>query len=239
MPPVETLSGLPAPFWFIEFFKILGFVLHSIPMHLWLVGLPMGLFLLLIGGPNARYFAKRLLKSLPVITAIGINLGVVPFLFVQTAYYKAFYPASILTAVHWMSLILLVLIAYASLYFCSFSVGKKSVIKPLLFGLLATVCFVAAGLIFSSTWTLMSDPNAWPVIWSKTQIAGAVTGLGTYWNNPAVFVRFISIVGLGFITLSFWLVFDAVVLSPQKTALSFEEEYALLEAEEARKAQEA
>ena len=42
MTPVDiySLNGLPAPYWFIQLFKVLGFILHSIPMHLWLTGLP-------------------------------------------------------------------------------------------------------------------------------------------------------------------------------------------------------
>ena len=97
---VNELSGLPAPYWFIQLFKVLGFILHSIPMHLWLAGLPIGLFLLMIGGVNAKTFAKRLLKQLPVVMAFGVNLGIVPLLFIQVAYYKVFYPATIFMAAH-------------------------------------------------------------------------------------------------------------------------------------------
>ena len=31
--------ALPAPYWFIEFFKCLGFTLHAVPMNLWYAGL--------------------------------------------------------------------------------------------------------------------------------------------------------------------------------------------------------
>jgi hypothetical protein len=30
--------GYPTPFWFIEFFKVLGFSLHVGPMNLWYAG---------------------------------------------------------------------------------------------------------------------------------------------------------------------------------------------------------
>ena len=38
-------------------------------------------------------------QDMPVIVAVGINLGIVPLLFIQVAYYKFFYPATILMAV--------------------------------------------------------------------------------------------------------------------------------------------
>ncbi|MDO4586143.1 MAG: hypothetical protein Q4C95_02480 [Planctomycetia bacterium] len=212
MTPVENAVGLPAPFWFIELFKILGFLLHSIPMHIWLVGLPLAVMLLLIGGQNAKRFSRRLFKQFPIVIALGINFGIVPLLFVQTAYYKAFYPSTILMAIHWMAILLLVMIAYYLLYSCSFLIENPSKRWTLILGTVASCCFIACGLIFSSAWTLMASPSDWGDIWEKTSIGGAVTGLGTYWDNPLVYYRFGSVIGLAFLTMAFWVAFDSVVL---------------------------
>ena len=40
MPTIDAteLPALPAPFWFIQFFKVLGFTLHAVPMNLWYAG---------------------------------------------------------------------------------------------------------------------------------------------------------------------------------------------------------
>ena len=218
MNPVDpaTLSGLPAPYWFIQFFKILGFALHSIPMHLWLVGLPLALLLLLIGGPNAKRFARRLLAQLPILMALGINFGIVPLLFIQTAYYKAFYPATILTAWHWLGIIPLVLIAYYLLYAVSALSGDGHRWRPILYGIAASFCLIAVGLIFASAWGLMASPERWPEIWGAKSNAAAANGLGTNWGDMTVYLRFAAIVGLGFLTVSTWAVFDAWFLDSGK-----------------------
>ena len=210
MPPVDstTLTGLPAPYWFVQFFKILGFILHSIPMHHWLVGLPLALLLLLIGGPNAKRFARRLLAQLPILMALGINFGIVPLLFIQTAYPKAFYPATILMAWHWLGILPMVLIAYYSLYRVSAQASEGKRWRPVLLGLFASLLLVAVGLIFSSAWSFMASPESWPEVWRTKSVAAAASGLGTHWRDPVVYFRFAQIIGLAFLTLSCWSLFD-------------------------------
>ena len=46
-----SAAGIPAPFWFVEFFKVLGFTLHMVPMNLWYAGLLVALGLHLRGTP--------------------------------------------------------------------------------------------------------------------------------------------------------------------------------------------
>ena len=53
---------------------------------------------------------------MPVIVAVGVNLGVVPLLFIQLAYYKVFYPATILMAWFWLGIIMLLIPAYYGVY---------------------------------------------------------------------------------------------------------------------------
>ncbi|MGI5831806.1 MAG: hypothetical protein ACOX6D_04645 [Thermoguttaceae bacterium] len=216
---IYSLNGLPAPYWFIQLFKVLGFILHSIPMHLWLAGLPLALILLLIGGANGKTFARRLLKQMPIIMAFGINLGIVPLLFIQVAYYKVFYPATILMAWHWLGILALVLPAYYLLYLTGALVDSGQKWRPALSGLVASVLLVAAGLIFTGAWTLMSAPESWPELWRAKSLAGAATGFGSNWSDPVVFLRFVSICGLALLTVTFWLLFDSHVLFTQKKSV--------------------
>lgn len=213
---VSSLNGLPAPYWFIQLFKVLGFVFHSVPMHLWLAGLPIGLFLLLIGGVNAKRFARRLLKQMPIIMAFGVNLGIVPLLFIQVAYYKVFYPATILMAWHWLGIGLLVLPAYYLLYITSGLVDAGHKWRPILTGTLASVFLVGAGLIFAGAWSLMAAPDAWPELWRSKSTAAAATGLASNWRDPVVFLRIVSIFGLAILTVTFWALFDAWFLFAAK-----------------------
>ena len=187
MTPVDiySLNGLPAPYWFIQLFKVLGFILHSVPMHLWLAGLPIAIILLLIGGINGQVFARRLLKQMPVIMAMGINLGIVPLLFIQAAYYKVFYPSTILIAWHWLGILALVLPAYYLLYLTASLVDAGRKWLPALSGCGASLLLVSAGLIFASAWTLMASPESWTELWRTKSVAGAATGLGSYYAYKA------------------------------------------------------
>src|SRR5574341_1198458 len=104
--------GSPAPFWFLEFFKVLGFTLHLIPMHVWYAGLLVVAILSVWGGPSGRRLRNRLLAAMPFVVAIGVNLGIVPLLFTQVAYYRVYYPAGILMAWPWFGVIILLTLAY-------------------------------------------------------------------------------------------------------------------------------
>lgn len=211
MEPVDVgaLGAVPAPIWFVVLFKTLGYLLHSVPMQLWLVGLPLALFLLLIGGPNAKACSRRFFGQLPIIMALGINLGIVPLLFIQTAYGRAFYPTTILTAWHWFGIIPLVLIAYYLIYATAGWSKRGYKWRPILTGLGASLLLAAVGLIFAATWTLLAAPDDWPRLWAAKSTAAAATGLGTAWSNPVLYLRFAQVVGLGFLTFSCWILIDA------------------------------
>ena len=120
-----TSAGVPAPFWFVQFFKALGFTLHMVPMNLWYAGLLIALWLHVRGGEHGRRFAGRLLRQMPIIVAVGVNFGIVPLLFIQLAYYKVFYPATILMAWYWLGIIVLLIPAYYGVYAYAFGLGDR------------------------------------------------------------------------------------------------------------------
>src|SRR6058998_2698786 len=93
--------GLPAPYWFLVFFKVLGFLLHIGPMNLWYAGTILAMLMRWRGCEHAQRWSARLMRQMPVVIALGVNFGIVPLLFVQTAYYKVFYPATILMGWPW------------------------------------------------------------------------------------------------------------------------------------------
>ncbi|MHB1034304.1 MAG: hypothetical protein ACYC0Y_06625 [Pirellulales bacterium] len=66
MPPQSLLApatpdGLPAPFWFVDLFKVLGFTLHAVPMNLWYAGVVLAMLAGCCGGEHARRAAARLM----------------------------------------------------------------------------------------------------------------------------------------------------------------------------------
>ncbi len=76
-----------------------------------------------VGSQHGRRFSARLMTQMPVIVAMGVNLGIVPLLFVQVGYAKIFYPATILMAWFWLAVIGVLIPAYYGVYVYAFGLG--------------------------------------------------------------------------------------------------------------------
>lgn len=226
----ESLPAVPAPFWFTQFFKVLGFVLHMLAMNLWFAGIPLILLMFVFGRKFGKRFAKRLFSQLPIIMAFGINFGIVPLLFVQTVYYKPFYTATIMMAWHWIMIIPLVMIAYYAIYIAAFSVqNEKKTTQAFLAGLLAMGCLLTVAYVMVSAMSLMGRPETLAEIWRQgqsfagTDAAAATYGMENNAHEPTLWYRYGAMFGLAMTTVAFWTVFDAMVLIPKRKEKSSEE----------------
>lgn len=210
---VDTAAtvGLPAPHWFIQFFKVLGFTLHAVPMNLWYAGLLLALCLHLSRNQHARLFASRLIAQMPVIIAVGVNLGIVPLLFIQLAYYKFFYPATILMAWYWLAVIILLIPAYYGVYVYAWELqnGEKGIKGwRRAAGWVAALFFIAIGFIFANALSLMDHIDRWEEIWSKNNVAGAALGTGLNIGDPTLWPRWLLMFGLALGTTAVWVLVD-------------------------------
>ena len=206
--------GLPAPFWFIELFKVLGFTLHQTMMHLWYGGVPLAALLSLRRDPYAIRLRTRLLTAMPIIVAIGINLGVVPLLFTQVAYYRVFYPAGVLMAWAWLSVIALVTLAYYGVYLGAISVRSKW--RPRIgraAGWAAAGLFIATGFLFANNFSLMTNVRLWPELLMRTSVAGAPAGTALNTADPTLLPRWLMLFGLAVITTATFIAVDAAFLA--------------------------
>lgn len=209
--PASAL-GYPAAPWFLFTFKVLGFLLHLVPMSLWFAGLLAAMALHTFGGPLARRQSARLLRQMPVIVAFGINFGIVPLLFTQVLYHRVFYPATILMAWPWMSVIALLLVAYYGVYIVAGGLGpgrERLSAGRTLIGWIAALLFFSIGMNFTSAFHLMTDVAAWPDLWMRQEVAGAVLGIAAVHGEPAVLARFFMTFGLALMTTGAWFAFDA------------------------------
>ena len=221
---------LPAPLWFVMFFKVLGFVLHLIAMNIWFAGIPLILLTMIFGQKYGKRFAKRMLSQLPVIMAFGINFGIVPLLFLQTIFYRPFYTATILMAWHWIMVIPLVMISYYSIYVAAFSAKKENkVTQTFLAGLIASGCLLMVAYVMVNAMSLMGRPETMVGLWQQgqsfvgTDAAGATYGFGINSSDPSLLWRYGTMFGLAMTTVAFWTVFDAMVLIPKRKEKTPEE----------------
>lgn len=205
------LPPLPAPFWFIQFFKVLGFGLHMILMNLWYAGVPIAAGLWLSGHLHGRRLTARLIAQMPLIIAFGVNFGIVPLLFIQVAYGKFFYPATILMAWTWFSVFVLLTFAYYGIYLFAHGLKKHGENLPkgyLAAGWVSGVIFLVLGFIFTNTMSLMANVPAWPVLLQNHSIHGAALGTALNTGDRTLWPRWLMLFGLALTTLSVWIVAD-------------------------------
>lgn len=206
--------GLPAPFWLIEVLKVAGFSLHLVPMNLWYAGVVLAMILALGGGVYGKRFSGRLMVQMPVIIAMGVNFGIVPLLFIQVAYAKFFYPATVLMAWFWFSIILLLIAAYYGVYVYAFAVRGEAKGKPLsrrqrAAGWLSAAAFLTIGFFFANGMSLLANVKDWPQLWQDHSFAGAALGTALNVGDPSFWPRWLMLFGLALTTTGAWVAFDA------------------------------
>jgi hypothetical protein len=210
--------GFPAPFWFVEFFKVLGFTLHTVPMNLWYAGLVLAAIFGLFGSTHPRRLAHRLITAMPVVVALGVNLGIVPLLFTQVAYYKVFYPAGVLMAWPWFSVIVLLTLAYYGVYLYATSVRRDW--RPrlgLAAGWVSAILFVSIGFLFANNFSLMTNVAGWPALLHQTGVAGAPTGIALNTADPTLWPRWLMMFGLALTTVAAYIVVDTAFFAGQES----------------------
>jgi len=203
-------TPLPAPFWFIQVFKVLGFTLHAVPMNLWYAGILVVMLLYAFGSEHGRRFNARLMKQMPVIIAFGVNLGIVPLLFVQVAYHKVFYPATILMAWHWLLIIPMLAVAYYGVYWYVFGMRRAAGLSPVRVaaGWVSALLFIGIGFFFANAMSLMAHVQHWPELYAATQIDGAVLGNALNTADVSLWPRWLMMFGLALTTTAAWVVVD-------------------------------
>ncbi len=211
--------GYPAPYWFLVTLKVLGFTLHMGPMHLWFAGILLAMALARWGSAEAQRWSARLMRQMPVIIALGVNFGIVPLLFTQVAYYRVFYPATILMAWPWFSIIVLLTCAYYGVYIYSSGLKEGAQLTPLkrAAGWISALFFLVIGFLFSNGFSLMTNLDAWPQLWLSTSSAGAPLGTALNLADPTLLPRWLMMFGLALTTVAAYTVFDAGVFARRES----------------------
>lgn len=207
----ESPLGLPAPFWFLVSLKVIGFTMHSVPMNLWYAGILVAMLARISRNPYAVHWSARLMRQMPVIVALGVNFGIVPLLFLQVAYYRAFYPATVLTAWPWLSIIALLVVAYYGVYIYVGGLRDDTHVGHFrkAFGWLSAITFVFIGFLFANGLSLMTNVVGWPKIWASNQAAGAVLGTALNTGDPSLLPRWLMMFGLALTTAAAYATVDA------------------------------
>ncbi|HEX9780505.1 MAG TPA: hypothetical protein VGB20_04750 [bacterium] len=204
-----TPAGSPAPYWVLAGFKLLGFVLHMVPMHVWYAGMVLVAVCAFTRHAHAARLGRRLASAMPILIALGVNFGIVPLLFIQVAYYPVFYPATIMMGWFWFSVIPMLLAAYYGVYVYAGQV-RGGRVSPLgrAAGVVSAGLFLAIGFVFSNAFSLMADPARMLALYERTSVAGAVTGTGLNLADPTLFPRWLMMFGLAIMTTAVYILVE-------------------------------
>jgi hypothetical protein len=169
--------------WF-KLFLLAFFMVHILLMNI-MVGTG---FIALVTGLKGREenlpIQKDISKKLPVIFALAINFGVAPLLFLQVLYGRFIYVGFQLSAVYWLSIIAVLIIAYYCVYGYKFHFETLGIRRTWLMGT-AVAFLLMIGFVFSSSMTLMLNVKGWAAY------AGSPGGMLLNLSDPTLFPRYL------------------------------------------------
>ncbi|MBN2429846.1 MAG: hypothetical protein JXQ27_00150 [Acidobacteria bacterium] len=157
---IPTPDTIPVAWGFFQFLLLLTFPLHIILMNAMLGSAIIALYARFRTGESWTRLSEELAKVLPLIVAFTINFGVAPLLFVQVLYGQFIYTSSILMGVFWLSIILLLIVAYYCTYLFDFKFAALGQAGKWIIGL-AVLIFLGIAFLFSNNMTLMLRPEEW------------------------------------------------------------------------------
>ena len=186
---IPVVDGIPGPWGLLAALLYLTFVVHILLMNavvgVTLITLISSLRASLTPVQRADLHAQGTL--LPKGVAFVVNFGVPPFLFLQGIYGQYIYSSSILLGVWWLSVMLVVMLAYYGLYINMTTRGLTDKARTLALGL-AAVLLLWNAFIFVNNATLLQSPARWLVY--------AQDSSGTFLNlgDPQLFPRYLHII---------------------------------------------
>lgn len=200
LPPIDPIP-LPAPVWLFQFLAFVTLFLHIVAMNFLLGGGVIAAVSGLRGRsgvPHHRRLADLLFRSLPIVNAATISLGIAPLLFLQVLYGRFFYTSSILIAFPWFAVVALLCVAYYGHYFMAMSDTVRRE-KHLWVTWVASLLVILIGFIYSNNITLMESPQRFKDLYLANR-----SGLRLNFGEPTLlprylhfFVAALAVAGLG------------------------------------------
>lgn len=155
-------DAIPAPPWLMILLEQLLFLLHILIINA-LFGSALIVFYRWLKNQNNEEFIEMntpIASKIPVMYALGINLGVAPLLFLQVTFGHLFYSSSVLMATYWILIIPFLIIAYYGAYVHYKKMSNNpGLAKFSIFVLILMVLYIAFMLVNNNS--LMEQPEKW------------------------------------------------------------------------------
>lgn len=157
---IPTPDTIPVAWGWFYFLLMLTF-----PMHLLLMNAMLGTTAIALHSKMKRdevstRLSHELAKTIPLLVAFAVNLGVAALLFIQVLYGNLIYTSSILMGRFWLAVVPLLIIAYYALYLFDFRFKQLGRAGTAIVAL-SFLIFLSTAFIFTNNMTMMLDPRKW------------------------------------------------------------------------------
>jgi len=182
---------LPAPWWLFYILLVATFTLHLIMANVMLGGgimALMGEWLKRREGKGSTVSLHReIAPKLPMTIALTVNLGIPPLLFLQVLYGNFIYVSTMLMAVYWLSIFVLIILSYYGAYLYNLKYDRLAGSRIWIMGV-SVLMMLAVGFFFTNSLLIMTDPKVWPAYFVRP--AGTLIHFG----EPNLIPRYLHFV---------------------------------------------
>ena len=182
---------LPAPWWLFYILLVATFTLHLILANVMLGG---GIMVLMSEWlkrrgekDEAMSMHREIAPKLPMTIALTVNLGIPPLLFLQVLYGNFIYVSTMLMAVYWLSIFVLIILAYYGAYLYNLKYDRLAGSRMWVMGI-SVILLLAVGFFFTNSLLIMTDPKVWPTYFDRP--AGTLIHFG----EPNLIPRYLHFV---------------------------------------------
>ncbi len=184
---IPTPDVLQVPWGWFQILLTVTFFLHLVVMNI-LLGCSLITFFRHFTGKTTE-LNKTIAKKLPFTVAFAINFGVAPLLFLQVIYGHFMYTSSVLMAIYWLSIFVILIFSYYGTYVYSMNYDKITNFHIVLTGFIAATLLLVA-FIITNNFSLMTNIAAWPEYFNNPE--GTILNL----SDPSIYPRFLhSVLG--------------------------------------------
>lgn len=204
--PNDFELAIPGPVGLFKVLLVVSFLVHIIFVNIIVASSTLAVIQEGLGIYTRNKIYDRLAEQLAthtsILKSIAVVMGVAPLLLISVIYNQFFYPSTILIGKAWLSLIVLLIVAFLLLYAYKFTWKCLENHKPLhlLLGASGALILLFVPLIFIVNIVSMLYPDRWadaqgffhaliyyPQVWQRyfhfVLASFAVTGMFIYWWN--------------------------------------------------------
>jgi len=181
---------LPAPWGLFYLLLVITFTLHLILANIMLGGGIVALaseWLMRRRENEGVSMHEEIAPKLPMTIALTVNLGIPPLLFLQILYGNFIYVSTVLMAVYWLSIFVLIILAYYGAYLYNLKYDRLGTSRLWIMGV-SVLMLLAVGFFFTNSLLIMTDPKVWPSYFDRPG------GTLIHFGEPSLIPRYLHFV---------------------------------------------